>query len=83
MSVGHVARVFEAAGLPTVIIAAAIFQDRLIAMSPPRLLTTPFWLGRPMGRPGDAATHRAVLTAALDLLDSATEPTIRAWAASA
>jgi len=67
--VGHVARLLEEAGIATVIIAAEAFKDRLDAMRPPRLLTTPHWMGRPLGRPGAAATQRATLLAALDLLE--------------
>ena len=76
MSVGHVTRLFEEGGLPTVIIAAAPFRGRLAAMSPPRLLLTPQPMGRVVGPPHDAAYQRAVLEAALDLLEGAASPTI-------
>ncbi len=72
---GHLARLLEEAGLPTVIIAIRAFRDRLAGMRVPRLLTTPHPLGRPLGAPGDAATQRAVLTAALALLDKASAST--------
>jgi hypothetical protein len=71
--VGHVARLLEEAGIATVIIAVEAFRDRLVAMKPPRVVLTPHWMGRPLGRPGDAATQRAVLLAALDLLENARE----------
>lgn len=60
----------EEAGVATVIIAAEAFKDRLEAMRPPRLLTTPQWMGRPLGRAGDAATQRKTLLAALALLEA-------------
>lgn len=68
MSVGHVARVAEEAGIGTVIIAVDTFRERLEAMRVPRLLTTPFWMGRPLGRAGDGETQRRTLLAALELL---------------
>lgn len=71
MSVGHVARLLEEAGTPTVIIACAAFKPRLVAMKPPRLVLTPFPMGRPVGAPGDVAGQRETLLAALSLLESA------------
>lgn len=68
MSVGHIARVAEEAGIATVIIAADTFRERLEAMRVPRLLTMPFWMGRPLGRAGDTAAQRQTVLAALDLL---------------
>lgn len=80
MSVGHIARGFEEAGIATVIIATKAFRPRLEAMTPPRLLLTPFPMGRPLGAPHDKAGQRAVLEAALDLLKNASEPgTIVEW----
>jgi hypothetical protein len=69
--VGHVARLLEEAGTPTVIVACAAFRPRLEAMALPRLVLTPFPMGRPVGAPGDAAGQRETLLAALDLLASA------------
>lgn len=60
----------EEAGIATVIIAVEAFRDRLEAMKVPRLLSTPFWMGRPLGRAGDSKTQRATLLAALELLGS-------------
>ena len=34
----------------------------------PRLLSTPFWMGRPLGRAGDGETQRRTLLAALEPL---------------
>ncbi len=60
----------EGVGIATVIIAADIFRERLEAMKVPRLLATPFWMGRPLGRAGDSETQWATLLAALELLAS-------------
>jgi hypothetical protein len=74
MSVGHVARLLEASGIATVIIAVAAFETRMRMMSLPRVLLTPHPMGRPVGAPGDRSGQRQVLEAALDLLDSAAGP---------
>ena len=71
MSVGHVARLFESAGIATVIIAVEAFENRMRMMSLPRVLLTPFLLGRPIGPPEDRETHQTVIEAALDLLETA------------
>jgi hypothetical protein len=71
MSVGHVARLLETAGVSTVIIASGVFRGRLEAMGAPRLLLTPHPMGRPLGSPGDGARQRQVLLAALELLENA------------
>ncbi len=69
MSVGHVARLLEEAGIATVIVAVEAFRARLESMAVPRLLVTPHPMGRPLGPPGDHARHREVLRAALELLE--------------
>ena len=61
----------EEAGIATVIIAVDSFRERLEAMKVPRLLTTPFWMGRPLGRAGDTETQRRTLRAALEMLVTA------------
>ncbi len=71
MSVGHVARLFEAAGIATVIIAIKAFQERLAAMTPPRVVITPHLLGRPLSMSGDNERQRKVILAALELLKNA------------
>jgi hypothetical protein len=63
----------EAAGIATVIIAVAAFRERLTAMSLPRLVTTPYLMGRPLGMPGNGNQQRTTLLAALDLLARATQ----------
>lgn len=73
MSVGHVARAIEEAGIPTVIAMSHVFAPRVRAMTVPRLLTTRHIMGRPLGAPGDAARQRAVILDALKLLESATQ----------
>ena len=77
---GHIARAVEAAGIPTVIIATVAFRPRLEAMTPPRVLLTPFPMGRPLGAPHAEEQQIAVLKGALDLLETAQAPgTIVAW----
>ncbi len=71
MSVGHVARALEEAGIPTVIIAARAFRSRMDPMTLPRVLTTPYMMGRPVGPVGDPKTQRRVVEAALQLLATA------------
>lgn len=71
MSVGHLARLLEEAGIPTVIIAIRAFMDQLQRMTLPRVLITPHLLGRPLGPPGDNDRQRASILAALDLLENA------------
>ncbi|MFQ5742501.1 MAG: hypothetical protein ACE5HV_02805 [Acidobacteriota bacterium] len=72
MSVGHVARTFEEAGIPTVAIFIRAFRRRAEQIKPPRTLITRHPLGRTLGAPGDVEGQRRVLAAALDLLQSAT-----------
>lgn len=72
MSVGHIARGFEAEGLPTVVIAVKAFETKLKNMALPRVLLTPEVMGRPMGDPLDKTAHKKYLEAALTLLESAT-----------
>ena len=71
MSVGHLARLLEEAGTPTVIIAVRAFRPRMEPMRLPRLLLTPNLMGRPVGAPGDQARQLATIRAALDVLESA------------
>jgi len=70
--VGLVARVIEAAGIPTVTLNMIWPYQRLVGM--PRVAAIEHPFGRPYGDVGDAATQRAVLLAALRLAQSATEP---------
>ncbi|MCP4352432.1 MAG: hypothetical protein GY795_43790 [Desulfobacterales bacterium] len=74
MSVGHVARLLEEAGIPTVVIAVVSFRRRMEIMTLPRVLLTPHFMGRPLGYPGDRKRQREVLLAALDLFKTAEKP---------
>ncbi|RMG95868.1 MAG: hypothetical protein D6708_02845 [Candidatus Dadabacteria bacterium] len=71
VSVGHVARTLEDAGLPTVAIYVKAFARVAREMHLPRVLLTPHPLGRPLGAPGDRERQSQVLRAALDLLETA------------
>ncbi|BHH83074.1 hypothetical protein [Desulforhopalus sp. 52FAK] len=71
MSVGHIARGFEEAGIPTVVIAAIPFAKRLEVMSLPRVLLTPNLVGRVLGNPNDSKYQRGVLQKAVALLVAA------------
>jgi len=71
VSVGHVARAFEEAEIPSVIIMSAVFKDHTAAMTPARILLTPHPMGRPLSAPFDTEKQAAVLKAGLDLLENA------------
>jgi len=70
--VGLVARVIEAAGIPTVTLNMIWPFQRSIGM--PRVAAIEHPFGRPYGDVGDAETQRAVVRAALDVAVAATEP---------
>lgn len=72
MSVGHISRAVEEAGIPTVIIASGVFKTKLVSMSVPRLLLTERIMGRPLGHPGDVQFQFKVLKKGLSMLESAT-----------
>ena len=61
----------EEEGIATTVIALVRLHAEKVR--PPRALWVPFELGRPLGPPNDAAFQRRVLSAALQLLESATE----------
>ena len=73
VSVGHVARGFEEAGIPTVSVFVRAFKHVAEGMNVPRTLLTPHPMGRPLGAAGDRDRQRRVIEAALGLVDSATE----------
>lgn len=73
MSVGHVARAFETAGIPTVSVFVSAFAHVAERMQLPRTVVTPHPMGRPLGAAGDRERQRQVVETALDLLDTATE----------
>jgi D-proline reductase (dithiol) PrdB len=72
--VSAIAHVLEAAGIATVGIAS--IRDQAVASRAPRLLYAEFPLGRPLGRPGDAAFQRRVLDAAFALLPRTDAPVL-------
>jgi hypothetical protein len=73
VSVGHVARAVEEAGIPTVSIYVRAFRHVVEEMKLPRTVVVKHPMGRPLGAPGDADRHTEVVDAALDLLATATE----------
>ena len=68
---GHIARLIEAGGIPTVVVASAVFEDKLTAMRLPRLVLTRQMMGRTLGRPGDVETQQKYLEAAFEMLNTA------------
>ncbi len=74
MSVGHIARALEAAGIPTVTIFVQAFRHHAERMQLPRVLITPHIMGRPLGAPNDPERQREVVEAALALLEEANAP---------
>jgi len=72
VSVGHVARAVEEAGIPTVTIMTRAFAHRATEMKIPRSLVVKHPMGHSMGAALDAERQSEVLTAALEVLDSAT-----------
>ena len=71
MSVGHVARALEEAGIATVVIAVKSFKTRMRMMSLPRVLLTPEPTGRPLGSPFDDQLQIRIVKSALQLLETA------------
>ena len=69
---GLVARVVEAAGIPTVTLNMIWTYQNLVGM--PRVAAIEHPFGRPYGDVGDADTQTAVLRAALGVFTSAREP---------
>ena len=76
VSVGHLARLIEEAGIPTVAIYVQAFAPVAERMRLPRVLVTRHPVGRPLGAPGDAEGQREVVSSALGLLESASSPLI-------
>jgi hypothetical protein len=70
-----VARVVEAAGIVTTSIS--LIREHTEKIKPPRALWVPFPFGLPLGHPGNEAEQRAVLDAALGLLDEPGVPVLR------
>ncbi|MEZ5285237.1 MAG: hypothetical protein R2712_10600 [Vicinamibacterales bacterium] len=74
-----VAAALELRGIVTV--ALSVLPDLSRKLTAPRTLLVPFGLGTPVGPPGAAPTHDAVVRAALALAadPDVTPPAIRAW----
>jgi hypothetical protein len=70
--VGLVQRVLEASGIATV--SLSMVPAFTAAVGVPRLAAIPYPMSRPMGRPHDAEGQRAVLRAALEVLETARAP---------
>ncbi|HEX2851036.1 MAG TPA: hypothetical protein VHN98_10805 [Acidimicrobiales bacterium] len=69
------ARLLEAAGLPTVVVTMMpAVADALVT---PRVVGVEFPFGHPFGRPGDAAVQRRVLLTAVTVLAGASAPGTR------
>jgi hypothetical protein len=75
VSVGHVQRAIESAGIPTVGVYVRSFGHIPGLMGVARAVVTDHPMGRPLGAPGDGERQTAVVRAALDLLPL-TEPSI-------
>lgn len=71
MSVGHLARLIEEAGTPTVAIYVHAFRHVAEAMKLPRVVVTRHPIGRALGAPGDIERQREVLSRAFQLLQNA------------
>jgi hypothetical protein len=71
VSVGHIARLLEEAGTPTVVVGIKAFRPTMEVMSLPRVVVTSFLMGRTLGLPGERNQQRQVLLTALKLLESA------------
>ncbi len=69
---GLIARVIEAAGIPTVCIS--LQREITAQVKPPRAIFLKWPMGHPMGEPHRPAQQRKVLEDALELLVSAREP---------
>jgi D-proline reductase (dithiol) PrdB len=70
--VGLVARVIEAAGIPTVTLNMIWVYQRLVGM--PRVAAIEHPFGRPYGDVDDRKTQTQVLQAALGVFENASEP---------
>lgn len=69
------ARLLEAAGLPTVVVT--MMPDVADALVAPRVVGVEFPFGHPFGRPGDTVVQRRVLLTALTVLAGAGAPGTR------
>ncbi|MFQ5556556.1 MAG: hypothetical protein ACE5GB_03480 [Acidimicrobiales bacterium] len=75
VSVGHVQRALESAGIASVGVYVASFGHIPALMGVARAVVAPHPMGRPLGAPGDTERQLEVVRAALTLLE-ASEPTV-------
>ena len=66
-AVSLVAAEIERLGIPTVVLQ--LLREVAVKVRPPRALFVPFAHGYPLDRPGSPERQRAVLEAALDLIE--------------
>ena len=71
VSVGHIARIFESVGLPTITFGVRAFKSKMAPMRIPRLVITPELMGKTLGMPNDVTVQRKYLEIGLDLLENA------------
>jgi D-proline reductase (dithiol) PrdB len=70
--VGLIARIVEAAGVPTVCMIG--LREIAEKVRPPRSVYLKWPFGHPLGEPGNRAQQLSVIAAALDALYDVTEP---------
>jgi D-proline reductase (dithiol) PrdB len=70
--VGLIARIVEAAGIPTVSIS--LTRELTLSVGTPRAVFLKWPLGHPLGEPGHPAQQRTVIYSALHTLLTAQEP---------
>jgi len=79
VSVGHLARILEEEGIATVVIATEVFEKRLTSMTLPRILLTPYPMGRPLGFPKQGTEHKQIIVEALNLLEASKDFSTHYW----
>ena len=75
---GHVQRVLEASGLPTVGIYVSAFGHVPVQMALPRAVIVAHPMGRPLGAPGDSQRHLDITRLALAQLPNTSRSVIEA-----
>jgi hypothetical protein len=71
VTVGHIARAIESIGISTVCVYIEAFRPDAELLKPARTLIAPHLMGRPLGLPHRNEKQRAVILAALRLLENA------------
>ena len=72
MSVGHVARIFESMGIPTVCFFVKAFMHLVDKMKITRTIVTNNFVGRNIGKPYDLPNQTNVVRQGIELLNTAT-----------